>query len=136
MATQIVSNPARVHEFVSRYGAAPLVAGMKGIGLERDGELIAGVIYEGFTGANVWMHVAAVPGRRWMNREFLRYAFSYPFDEMKVQRVSGWVEANNADALRFDKHLGFRQEAVLRGAGRGGVDVIIFVMTRKECRYV
>ena len=136
MNLQIISNPAKVHTFVNRFSPVPMSAGMKGIGLERDGELVAGVLYEGFNGSNVWMHVAAEPGKRWMTKAFLEYAFSYPFNEMKVSRVSGWVEANNEEAIAFDENLGFKREATLAGAGRGGVDVFIYKMTREECQYV
>jgi RimJ/RimL family protein N-acetyltransferase len=112
-----------------------MVAGMKGLGLERDGELVAGVLYEGFNHHNVWMHVAA-EGKHWLNRDFLRYCFYYPFVELGVSRVSGYVEASNLAARRFDEHLGFRQEAVLQGAASDGGDVILYVMRRDDCRYL
>lgn len=136
MSTRIISDPARVFAFCRERIPIQCVAGMKGLGLERDGELVAGVIYEGFTGSNVWMHVAAEPGAKWMTREYLRYCFYYPFNEMGVQRVTGYVEASNALARRFDEHLGFRQEAVLKGAATDGGDVILYVMWKDECRYV
>lgn len=136
MTTRIISDPARVYDFVSRLMPLNVVAGMKGLGLERDGELVAGVIYEGYNGQNVWMHVAAVPGRRWLNKEYLRYCFEYPFVELGCRRVSGYVEARNLDARRFDEHLGFQQEAVLRGAASDGGDVILYVMWREDCRFL
>lgn len=136
MGAVIISSPARVFEFVSRFMPMQPVGGMKGLGLERDGELIAGVLYEGFNGRNVWMHVAAVPGGHWMTRDYLRYCFSYPFDEMKVERVSGYVSASNAAAVRLDEHLGFQREAVLKGAAEDGADVLIYVMRRENCRFL
>ena len=45
-----------------------LSEGMRAIGLLRGGRLVAGVIFEGYNGCNVWMHVAAEPGARWLNR--------------------------------------------------------------------
>lgn len=136
MATRIISDPGRVFAFCKERMPVSLVAGMKGLGLERDGELVAGVLYEGFNHHNVWMHVAAEPGRSWLNKEFLRYCFHYPFVELGCKRISGYVEARNADARRFDEHLGFRQEAVLQGAASDGGDVILYVMRRDDCRYL
>lgn len=133
---KIISDPARVWAFVRNYIPVPVVAGMKGLGLERDGELIAGVLYEGYNGVNVWMHVAAVSGRRWLNREYLRYCFYYPFVELGCKRVSGYVEDSNEAAKRFDEHLGFTREAVLRGAAADGGDVILYVMRKEDCRYL
>jgi hypothetical protein len=135
MTTQIVSDPARVWAYCSQYIPIPVVSGMKGLGLERDGEMIAGVIYEGFNGTNVWMHVATTPGKKW-TMEYLRYCFYYPFEELGCKRVSGYVEASNEAARRFDEHLGFQQEAVLKGAATDGGDVILYVMRREGCRYV
>ena len=136
MTTRIISDPARVYDFVSRLMPLNVVAGMKRLGLERDGELVAGVVYEGYNGFNVWMHVAAVPGRSWLNKGYLRYCFEYPFIELGCRRVSGYVEAHNQDARRFDEHLGFRQEAVLSGAASDGGDVILYVMRREDCRFL
>jgi RimJ/RimL family protein N-acetyltransferase len=136
MSTHIVSDPARVFAFCKARMPVSLVAGMKGLGLERDGELVAGVLYEGYNHHNIWMHVAAEPGKKWLNREFLRYCFHYPFVELGCNRVSGYVEAQNADARRFDEHLGFQQEAVLQGAASDGGDVILYVMRRDDCRYL
>jgi len=107
----------------------------QGVGLEKDGELIAGVLFDNFNGRSVQMHVAAVPGRRWMTREYLRFCFSYPFDQMGVNKIIGLVDSTNVDAMRFDLHLGFEQEAVIEGAGRFG-DLHILTMTREQCRFL
>lgn len=106
------------------------------IGLRRRGSLVAGVIYEGFNQHNMWMHVAAIPGRTWLNRMYLKACFAYPFNVAGVRRVSGYVDDSSVDARRFNEHLGFREEARLRGAASNGGDVILYVMWREDCRYV
>lgn len=136
MTTRIISNPARVFAFVSEQMPMAPVGGMKGIGLEKDGELIAGVLYEGFNGQNVWAHLAGAPGRRWLNREFLWYGFHYPFNEMGVKRISGYVNASNTDARRLNEHFGYQEEARLKGAAPDGGDVILYVMWRENCRFL
>jgi RimJ/RimL family protein N-acetyltransferase len=99
------------------------------------GELIAGVWYEWFNGANMNMHVAAVPGRRWMTREFLFAAFAYPFNDAGVRRVTGIVAESNHDARRFDEHLGFSLEARLKDAAPDG-DLLVYRMFKDECRWL
>jgi RimJ/RimL family protein N-acetyltransferase len=136
MAAVLVYDFERVHEFVRAKTPINMVSGSQAIGLERDGELVAGVVYEGYNGHNVWMHVAAEPSKRWMTKEYLRACFLYPFLQLKCSRVSGFVEAWNMDARKFDEHLGFKQEATLKGAASDGGDVILYVMRREECRYV
>lgn len=107
----------------------------QGIGLEKNGELIAGVMYDNYNIQSVQMHVAAVPGKRWMTREYLRLCFVYPFGQLAVKKIIGLVDSTNADALRFDKHLGFVEEAVIRHAGKHG-DLHILTMTREQCRFL
>lgn len=127
-----------VYSFVREHieGGVARVEGMRAIGLRRDGELVAGVVYEGYNGRNIWMHVAAIPGARWMSREFLHAVFAYPFDLCKVDRVSGYVNESNLQARRFDEHLGFKEEARLRGAAPDGGDVLVYVMWRDDCRFL
>ncbi len=109
---------------------------MRAIGLRRGGRLVAGVLYEGFNGRNLWMHVAAEPGARWLVRDYLRACFAYPFLVCGVERISGYVNESNTRARRFNEHLGLREEARLRGAAPDGGDVIIFAMWRQDCRHV
>lgn len=110
--------------------------GMRCIGLRKDGELVAAAVYEGFNGQNMWVHLAGVPGRRWMTRDFLRAGFAYPFLVCGVQRLSGYVNSSNLAARRLNEHFGYRVEATLKGAAPDGGDVLIYVMWRKDCRYV
>jgi len=126
----------RVVSFVRQFTPLQWMGGMAGIGLEKDGVLVAGVIYEGYNRQNVWMHVGAVPGKRWMTKDYLLACFRYPFLVAGCEYVRGYVEASNTVARRFDEHLGFRQEAVLKGAASDGGDVILYVMHRDECRFL
>ena len=133
---KIVYDAERIGPWVCSRAGGSWVAGRgTAIGLERDGELIAGVLYEDYNGANVLMHVAAEPGRRWLNREYLHKCFAYPFGQLECKRVTGVVPSNNLEALRFDLHLGFEVEAVLTGAHPGG-DLIVLRMLRENCRWI
>lgn len=134
--SQLITDCEPVFQFVTQFFPLVRSAGQQGIGLEKDGELIAGVIYDDYNTSNIWMHVAAKPGRRWLTREYLHACFYYPFIQLGVKRISGWVEADNADARRFNEHLGFKQEAVLSNAARDGGDVIIYRLFKDECKYV
>lgn len=132
----IVLDTDRVFSFVRSQMPLQRVEGMQAIGLERGGELVAGVVYEGYSGPNIWIHCAAVPGARWLNRDFLGVAFRYPFVQLHVERVTAYVEASNSACRRFVEHLGFGEEAVLTGAARDGADVLIYVMWRRTCRFL
>lgn len=103
--------------------------------MERDGQLIAGVVYDGFLGPSINMHVAALPGSRWLNREFLHACFAYPFVQLGCRRITGLVASTNAAALKFDFGLGFEYETLLKDAVPGG-DLLILVMWKENCRWL
>lgn len=107
----------------------------QGIGLEKDGVLIAGVLFDNCNGRSVQMHVASDGTRRWMTREYLAVCFDYPFNQLKVKKIVGLVDSANTDAQRFDMALGFRHEATLKDAGRQG-DLLLLTMTREQCRFL
>lgn len=135
MSTRLIIDDESVYRFLCAQGIdLARAADQQGIGLERDGELVGGVMYEGFNGHNIWMHCAGVGA--WITRDLLRAAFSYPFVQLNVSNVWGWVDASNQKARRLDEHLGFTQQAVLTGAAKDGGDVIIYRMTREECRFL
>lgn len=105
------------------------------IGLERDGELCAVVVYNFLSECDIAMHIAAIPGRRWLSREFLRVTFRYPFVQLNLRRVTGYVPEKNVDALRFDLHLGFKREGLMRCALPDD-NVVVLGMLRNECRWL
>ena len=106
------------------------------IGLEEDGNLIAGVVYNLYNGPSICMHVAAEPGKRWMTRDYLFRCFAYPFIQLDCNRVTGIVKADNLEARRFDEHLGFKQEGVIRKGAADGSDMILYGMLKEECRWL
>lgn len=105
------------------------------IGLEEDGRLIAGVVYTHYSGSSITMSVAADKAG-WLNRPFLRAAFDFPFNQLGVRRVSGLVRTDNLAAQRFDEHLGFKREGLIREGDDDGCDLILYGMLKSECRWI
>ena len=105
------------------------------IGLLKDGKLIAGVVFNNYCKSSICMHVAATE-RGWLNKEFLRACFRYPFKQLKCARVTGLVRTDNKDAQRFDEHLGFKREGLIRKGDDDGCDLIIYGMLKEECRWL
>lgn len=133
---EVVSDRGRALAFVRPRLDINVVEGMTGICLLRDGEVIAASVYHDFNGSNIFMHCCGSPGTRWLNRDFLKWCFHYPFAQLHANRITVWVTVDNLTSLRFVKHLGFKHEATLTGAGPSGVDVHLLVLFRKDCKYV
>jgi RimJ/RimL family protein N-acetyltransferase len=103
------------------------------IGLADGDNLIAGVKYDGFNGANINMHVAA-EGKSWLTREFLWFTFYYPFVQLGCKRITALVDATNITAIQFDEHLGFEFEAALKDGHPNG-DLLVYRMLKQDCRW-
>lgn len=104
------------------------IARMKG---ER---LLGGVIYQGYTGASIEMHVAGFDPV-WLSRDLLWAVFAYPFIQLGCLKVIGRVKQSNSKALEFDLKLGFKEEARVRDVYPDG-DLFILTMRREDCRWL
>jgi hypothetical protein len=105
------------------------------LGLRDDpgGPLVAGCILNNITDTNANAHVA-FEGRYALKRCLLYGFFDYAFNQIGLERVTALVDADNADALRFDQHLGFVPEFVIPKGN--GVDVVMLVMWKDACRWI
>lgn len=106
------------------------------LGAEVDGELYAVAMFNNFTTTNCAMHIVSNGGRRWASRTFLSAAFAYPFVQLGTNRVTAMVPANNIQALTLDLRLGFKVEGVMREAERGGEDVVVLGMLKRDCDWI
>ena len=130
----IVYGDAVCH-FVSHETGGEYFAGSgQGIGIKRDGEIVCGVLFEHYNGRSVQIHVACKPGAR-MTKEWLRTLFTYAFVQLNVNKIIGVVDSTNAAALKFDRKIGFTDEACIKDAGRFG-DLIMLSMTKHNCKYL
>ena len=100
-----------------------------------DGELLAGVLYEDYNGANLLTHIAATTSGHWMTREYLWFIFYYPFVQLNCKRITSIVASSNQKSARFVEHLGFKLEATLKDAHPGG-DLLVYVMHKIDCRWL
>lgn len=130
----IVLDASRIGPWVCERAGGTWVAGRgTAIGQERNGEIISGVLYEDYNGANVICHIAGVG--RWATRKFLRVIFDYPFRQLGVKRITVPVASSNEKCVRFVQHLGFTLEACLKDAHPDG-DILIYRMMAHECRWL
>lgn len=101
--------------------------------VDSEGNLVAGVVFEGYNGASMKGHIAVDPKAR-LSREFLWYMGHYAFDEIKVNKVIGLVDSSNIQALKVDKKMGFVEEHRIEGAAVGG-DLVVLTLTKENYRY-
>lgn len=103
------------------------------IGRKVSGRLVAGVLYEDWNGANVSCHIRGEGN--WATRHFLWLIFDYPFNQLKVRRITCLVDSANTVSNHFVQRLGFSLECSLDGATPRG-NLNIYRMWRDECRFL
>ena len=98
-----------------------------------DGTIQAGVLYEDWNGANLVCHIAGEGN--WANRQFLNVIFDYPFNQLKVKRMTAPIASTNARSINLVTKMGFELECTLTQATPDG-DMFLFRMFRDECKYI
>ena len=132
MSCEIVSSPEVGHWVARRIRGAFHVEQSQAIGLERDGEIVAGVIYEHWNHRSIWCHIA-LEGR--MTPRYLAAIFDYPFNRCQVDKIISPVAESNEESRRLVEKMGFREESRISDSHPDG-DLLFFTMTRDSCRYI
>jgi hypothetical protein len=99
-----------------------------------DEGLLGGVLYQGYTGASIRGSMVGFHPR-WIDRDMLWMAFHYPFDQLGVNKVLGFIHSTNLKALDFNRKLGFKEEARISDVFRAA-DLVIMSMRREDCRWL
>ena len=103
------------------------------IGRLVDGELVAGVLYEDWNGANIVCHIAGEGN--WATRKYLGVIFQYPFFQLGARRITVPVSAKNDRCINLVQRLGFDLECRLELATLDS-DILLFRMFGKQCKYL
>lgn len=101
--------------------------------IDESGNLVAGVLYEDWNGAQVICHIAGEGN--WATRNYLGVIFDYPFNQLKVKRITVPVAASNLSSINLVTKMGFTLECTLAQATPSG-DLHLFRMWRDECKYL
>lgn len=125
------------------YGAE--VAGMVGTELPpksssicrvRNGTLLGGAVYfNKFGTTSISAHIAG-KDPHWLNRDLLFMLFDYPFNQLKVERIFGFVAEDNQHAIRFNLKLGFTFVTHIPHMYKNDTACLVMQMEREYCRFL
>lgn len=112
----------------------------RAIGIMKDDDIIAGVIYNNQQKHQgipfmLEMSIASVD-KRWATRHNLKALFSYPFAQLRLERVNTQCDSSDKGLIMFNKRLGFKPEGLHKGALAGGGDVVSFGMLKGDCKWL
>jgi RimJ/RimL family protein N-acetyltransferase len=106
------------------------------IGIEKEGKLIAGVVYNNYQPELLIEMSIASLDKRWATRHTLRALFVYPFIQLNLKRVQALCSAKNEGVIMFLKKLGFTHEGTHPCGYHGGVTALSFGMLKSDCRWI
>jgi len=118
-----------VARFVSQRIGVALCPPYTTLGLERDGLLVGGAVFNCWEGADVHVTVA---GSGW-NRAFLRAVGEYVFQQMGCLRFT--METEKPEVAEYARRLGGEVEGRLRDHFGAGRDAIIIGVLKKDYAY-
>lgn len=132
MGRNIVTGPEVGHWVASHTGGGYFAERSEAIGLQRDGELVAGVIYENWNHRSIVCHIAFL-GR--LTSAYLAAVFHYPFEVCDVDKIIAPIRGDNRKAMSLVENMGFLEEARIKDAAPTG-DIVFYTLTRDKCRFL
>jgi RimJ/RimL family protein N-acetyltransferase len=125
----LLDDDARVNAWLDGQMGYAVASSIKpAIGFERDGELVAGVVFDNATDNNVFAHMASTVTTG-VPIELLSACYLYAFKQLGLARVSLLVRADNVRCLRFIEKWGATLEARIERACKA-CDQLIYVLWR------
>jgi len=131
----LLDNPDRVGAWVAeQVNQTTGWGGFYALGVETNGEITAGVVFNNYNTANVTCHIAIAKRTRMIVPMFVAVC-DYAFNHCGLKRITGMVPSNEPKILAFDKHLGFEEEFIMKD-GAPGADMHVLVMFADKCRWL
>jgi RimJ/RimL family protein N-acetyltransferase len=121
---------AGIGEFVSRMvpGCERGFGRFVSMGVIREGELIAGVLYHNWSPETGAIEIsAAATDPRWLTKETLRALFAYPFDGIRCQIVVARIAESNKRARRMWRAVGSTEYIIPRLRGRNDAEAVMIL---------
>lgn len=102
----------------------------------RNGTLMGGAVYYNkFGDSSISAHIAG-NHPRWLTRDMLFVLFDYPFNQLQVNRIFGFVAEDNPHAIQFNLKLGFRFASEIPGMFANETTCVVMRMDRDNCRFL
>ncbi|QCI67527.1 GNAT family N-acetyltransferase [Phreatobacter stygius] len=130
MTWTIETGEPAVQWVAGRLGVA-FPQGATALALARDGELVGGAVFCGFTGRDIEVSVAACRTLAWP-RAFLVRVGTYAFGELGCARMTMLTSTSNRAVIRIAPRLGAVREGRKRNYYDDGADALVFGILRED----
>jgi hypothetical protein len=105
------------------------------VAYDGNGNIVAVMAADSFSPDSCNVHLA-ITNPIVIKYGFLNRCFEYLYFQLGRRHVFGMVPANNARALKFDKHIGFTEVARIPDGVGTGTDYVILRLNKDDCRWI
>lgn len=136
MALDLVYGPPVVEWVASRIrGFGPVDEKCQGIGFASSGRIVAGAVFNNYTGHDIQLSFAA-DHPSWATRGNIRAVFDYPFNQLGCARVTTVTSKANKRARKLNEGIGFKIEGVHPRGWDGKQTAISYGLLRENCKWL
>jgi hypothetical protein len=107
----------------------------KGIVAYKDDQIVGAVILDSWSHNSVSIHLT-IEDPLILKNGFPEEVFNYVFNTCDRGIILGATPADNLKALKFNKHIGFKEVYRVKDGYKVGVDFVIFELRKEDCRYI
>lgn len=130
----LINDAARIRTWVmARTGDDFPMGCQAALGVENAGEIVAGVVYDHYTGRCVTATIAVE--HKQLPRQLIRAMFAYPFIQIMVEKVIVYANSANEASVNLAQRLGFVTESVVRNVYEDG-DMLILSLYKQDCGWL
>lgn len=110
--------------------------GATALGLVRNGQLVVGILYDGYTGVGGSLEMSARCDDPKVTSKWFYWAiFDYPFNQLGVKRCNVLVHEDNKKAIQLDERLGFVRDTEIKDYFPDG-NAVLLAMYKKDCKWL
>lgn len=125
----VLDQPQYVANWVAALGGEVAPTVDTAIGVEYEGDLYGGVYFDSMTANNIFAHIAFVGGI--LPPGLLMSVGDYVYKQLKLDRMTFAVPANNRRTVAFVEKMGAQLEASLSRAC-GDCDLLLYALWRTD----
>jgi RimJ/RimL family protein N-acetyltransferase len=125
----VIVTDERVARFVGERCETIICPPYTAMGIERDGKIIAGVVFNNFTKHDIEVTVAGGP----FSRSFISAVGKYVFEQIGCLRIT--ITTEKPEVIRIAQRLGAQTEGLKRNRFGKGRDATILGILREDWDY-
>ena len=135
MGVPVVITQLTAFGWLEERAKVTLARDARGFEAYRKGKLVAAVAFDSWS-QNACMGHIVIEDPMVLRHYFLQVCLTFAFEHADRGVMIALVAGSNTKSIKFCKHMGFTELSRIREGYSRGVDLILFEMRKKNCRWL